>query len=95
MLVNTQTFEPMMDSAREVEMFGAKVMIPSVEHLLALKIHALKYTRAHRFLKDFMDVEGMIRISGLDPRSEKVRQLFLKYGTLDLYEKTVRACSDK
>jgi hypothetical protein len=32
-------------------------------------------------------------VNHLDPNSEKVRQLFLKYGTLDLHEKIVRACS--
>ena len=52
------------------------------------------HTRAHRFLKDFLDVEGIIRTNQVDLRSEKIRQLFLKYGTLDLYEKIVRACSD-
>ncbi len=61
---------------------------------MALKLHALKHTRPHRFLKDFQDLEGLVRINQLDLNSEKLRHLFLKYGTLELFEKLVCACSD-
>jgi predicted nucleotidyltransferase len=94
MLVRESTFTPMLEQSREVEMYGARLRIPCLEHLLALKLHALKHTRAHRFLKDFQDVIGLVRINRLELRSENIRQLFHKYGTLELYEKIVRACSD-
>jgi predicted nucleotidyltransferase len=94
MLVREPTFAAMLAASREVNMYGAKLRIPSLDHLVALKLHALKHTRAHRFLKDFQDVEGLVRTNHLDLQSERVRQLFLKYGNLDLYEKIVRACSD-
>ncbi len=85
----------MLAQSREVEIYGQLLRIPSLSHLLALKLHALKHTRAHRFLKDFQNVEGLVRMNQIDLHSEKVRQLFLKYGNLDLYEKVVRACSDQ
>jgi hypothetical protein len=44
-----------------------------------------------RFLKDFLDVENLIRINRLDVQSENIRQLFAKYGTMDLYEKVSAA----
>ena len=47
-----------------------------------------------RFLKDFQDLEGLLVINNIDPNTEKIRQLFIKYGTLDLHEKIVRACSN-
>ncbi len=93
MLVRGATFGPMLAESQEVEMYGVRLRIPSLTHLLALKLHALKHTRAHRFLKDFLDVEGLVRINRLDLQSERIRQLFLKYGNLELYEKVVRACS--
>ena len=68
-------------------------MIPTLEHLLALKLHARKHTHAGRYLKDFLDVQNLVRINKIDLRSEKVRQMFLKYGTMELYEKISRACS--
>ena len=49
----------------------------------------------HRFLKDFLDVENLIRINGLDVKSENVRQLFLKYGTVELYEKVSRSLASE
>ena len=94
MLIGGPSFLPMMAAAKEVDIFGTRLWIPSLEHLLALKLHTLKHTRLHRFTKDFQDVEGLILINRLDPKSEKIRQLFLKYGTLDLHEKIVRACSN-
>lgn len=95
MLVREPTFSPMLADSRQVEMYGTPVRIPSLPHLLALKLHALKHTRPHRFLKDFQDVEGLVRINQLDLKSEKVRELFLKYGNLDLYEKVLHACSEQ
>ncbi len=95
MLVGEPTFAPMLAASRQVEMYGVQLRIPSLLHLLALKLHALKHTRAHRFLKDFQDVEGLVRINQLDLQSQNIRQLFLKYGNLDLYEKVVRACSNE
>ena len=95
MLVNDETFAKMRTAALEVNFADAKGLIPCVEHLIALKLHALKNGRIHRFLKDFQDVEGIIRKNALDLQSERIRQLFLKYGTMDLYEKFVHACSDR
>jgi predicted nucleotidyltransferase len=93
MLVREPTFAPMLAESQEVEMYGARLRIPSLEHLIALKLHALKHTRAHRFLKDFQDVEGLVLINRLELKSESIRQMFVKYGNLDLYEKVLRACS--
>jgi len=94
MLVAESTFVPMWREGREVEMLAARMRIPSLDHLIALKLHALKHTRPHRFLKDFQDLEGLLVINNIDPNTEKIRQLFIKYGTLDLHEKIVRACSN-
>jgi predicted nucleotidyltransferase len=95
MLVRETTFEPMYVASREVDLYGAHSHIPSLEHLLMLKLHALKNGRINRFLKDFLDVEHLIRINKLDIKSENMRQLFSKYGTLDLYEKVSAALASE
>jgi len=87
MLVRENTFRPMYSASREVNLYGAQTRIPSLEHLLMLKLHALKNANLNRFLKDFMDVENLIRINKLDIKSESIKRLFAKYGTADLYEK--------
>jgi len=93
MLVKEKTFLPIFAASKEADLFGTSVRIPALEHLIALKLHALKHTRPHRFLKDFMDVENLIQINQLDVKSENIRQLFVKYGTLELYEKVSRSLS--
>jgi len=95
MLVQKKTFEPMGAASREVDFYGVSARIPSLEHLIALKLHALKNTRLHRFLKDFLDVENLIRINQIDLASEPMRQLFLKYGTAELYEKVSRSLASQ
>jgi hypothetical protein len=40
-----------------------------------------------------INFHGCSRANGVDVRSEKVRQLFQKYGTLELYEKVCRTCA--
>ena len=91
MLVQEKTFAPMFAASREVGLYGTPSRIPSLEHLIALKLHALKHGRFDRFLKDFLDVENLIRINRLDLKSENIRQLFAKYGTLELYDKVSRS----
>lgn len=95
MLVGEPTFLKMSAEALEVQVMGTRLRFPSLEHLMALKIHALRHGRPHRFLKDFQDLEGLILENHLDPNSEKIRDLFVKYGTLDLHEKIVRSCSNR
>lgn len=87
MLVQEKTFAPIFAASREAVFFEVQTRVPSLEHLIALKLHALKNTRMTRFLKDFLDVEYLIRINRLDIRSQNLRGLFEKYGTPDLYEK--------
>ena len=87
MFVQSATFKPMLDGSRVVEFYGTASRIPTLEHLIALKLHALKNTRPHRFLKDFLDVENLVRINHLEIKSENIRRLFEKYATMELYEK--------
>ena len=91
MLVQEKTFAPILAASRAADFFGVKSRVPSLEHLIALKLHALKNTRMSRFLKDFLDVEYLIRLNRLDLQSENIRELFDKYGTPDLYDKVSRS----
>jgi predicted nucleotidyltransferase len=91
MLVQEKTFAPILGACVAADLFGVKTRVPSLEHLIALKLHVLKNTRMQRFLKDYLDVEYLIRINQLDIGSKTIRALFEKYGTPDLYEKISRS----
>ncbi len=93
MLVKEATLELTLAAGIEVEMYGVQLLIPTLEHLLALKLHALKHGHFERHSKDLLDVENLLRLNKVDLRSERIRQLFLKYGTLELYGKISRACN--
>ncbi len=69
---------------------GVQSKIPSLEHLLALKLHALRYGHVGRYGKDLIDVESLVGVNGLDLASEKMRQLFLNYGAIQIYEQIRR-----
>ena len=91
MLVKDETFDKMFKEATDEEMYGTRLKIPILEHLLALKVHALRYGHMVRHMKDRMDVEGLVRVNGLDMKSEKMCEIFRKHGTVELYGQISRA----
>lgn len=95
MLVQEKTFAPIFAASCVANFFGVISRVPSLEHLIALKLHALKNTRMTRFLKDFLDVEYLIRLNRLDIKSRIICELFDKYGTPDLYEKVFRSLANE
>ena len=56
MFVREPTFREFCKFGMTVEMFGERMLIPTLEHLIALKLHALKHGRIDRYLKDYLDV---------------------------------------
>ena len=91
MFVSDSTFEAMF-AASELKSLGpSNARFPSLEHLIALKLHVIKQNIPHRLLGDMDDVINLLLANRVDVRQENWRQLFLKYASLDLYEKVVRA----
>ena len=92
MFVNEQTWNKMAAEAVHISIGDASCKVPKLLHLIALKVHALQHTHAGRFMKDFQDVEGLIKINCLDVESVEIREIFERYGTADLYKKIANAC---
>ena len=89
MLVSSQTFSTMYESSRETEMGECRLRVPSLEHLIALKLHVLKQGLSHRGFKDFMDVLSLIQANDLDVGSDSFKALCKKYGNAGVYERIV------
>ena len=90
MFVEDATFEQFWQASEDRDFGGAVARVPGLDHLFALKLHALKQSLPHRTSKDAEDVEMLIRRNGInlaDPRYEK---LFLKYGSREIYDTLVR-----
>lgn len=87
MLVDKETFAKIINESQKTEIVGCEFRVPSLEHLIALKLHAVKYNPKLRLSKDIPDIINLIRINKVDVKSEKFKELCLKYGTQELYEK--------
>ena len=92
MFVNDPTFQGIWAASKPAIVQGAHLPLVSLEHLLSLKLHALKHSHLGRFLKDFADVVHLVAVNKIDLRSPAMHDLFLKYGNADLYDKICRAC---
>jgi hypothetical protein len=87
MLVPEDTFARLLEAAKPANLEGAAVVVPSLEHLLALKIHALKHGHGLRVLKDMTDVAQLMTVNRVDPKSAWLIGLFEKHGTPELHER--------
>lgn len=94
MLANEETFQKFIAGGVQTREEGAVVTAVSVRHLLALKCHAIKNGHPGRIVRDADDVIHLILANRLDIESDEWRELILKYGTADLYEKLRHACKN-
>ena len=86
MLVDSQTFERMRTSAITVDFDGTAGQVVGLDHLLILKLHVLRQALPHRTNRDAEDVEVLLRRHGISLDSEHYRQIFLSYGSKEIYE---------
>lgn len=86
MFVKNETFEKLWGESVQKAFGSGLAQVPALDHLLALKLHALKQAQPHRTSKDAEDVQMLIRRNNLDISQPKYEQLFLKFATRDIYE---------
>lgn len=87
MFVDKDTLEKIIKEAKSVTIAGQKFMVPSLKHLIALKLHAIKYNPAIREYKDLSDIIELIKVNKVDVKNSEFKNLCLKYGTEALYNK--------
>lgn len=87
MYVDDTTFEKMHAAANETEIGVAAVRVTSPEHLVTLKIHALKYNQPHRRPKDYGDLIALLRTAASKITEEELCALCERYADGKLYEK--------
>lgn len=93
MFLNQPTFEKLQRAA--VPNPGGEGYPPVIclRDLIAMKCHAIKHGHGGRIVKDADDVLQLFLVNRLDPANSDWRELVLKYGTEDLYEKLRRICA--
>ena len=85
MFVRDEIFEVMLTESDSAEIGGVAVKVPSVKHLISLKLHALKQRQEHREDRDFADLKYLASLNNVE--KHELRQLCEKYGRIDLYER--------
>ncbi len=77
--VNTDTFSQLMASSLESEISGVQVPVPSLNHLLAMKLFSLSQQRTRG--KDLGDILSLIHNNSVDVRTQEFEAICLKYAS--------------
>ena len=87
MFVEKETLDKVIKDSKKTNIAGQEFIVPSLNSLIALKLHALKHNLKLRETKDLVDIIDLIRVNKLYYKSEEFKSLCLKYGTEDVYRK--------
>jgi hypothetical protein len=91
MFVNETTFARLAADGVPRRIGAREVRVVSLMHLLALKCHAIRHGHPGRIVKDTEDLIQLIPVNQIDVDAPVFRELVLKHGTAELYEKLRRA----
>ena len=90
MLVDDETFGKLYSDSRLTDLGVVAVKVVSPQHLITLKLHALKVYQEHRYAKDYNDVIQLLRHACPQLRNESLRELCVRYAHVALYEKLAK-----
>lgn len=86
MFVDDKTYDTMVEHA-VLRTFGeVEAPVPSLNHLLALKLHAVKSAPDLRASKDLNDIEILVRRNELPVEKPEYEELFRKHGSDEIYQ---------
>lgn len=93
MIVDNLTREKIIEDGKAAEVVGEKLIIPSINHLIALKLHAIKHNRKSRTWKDLPDIIKLIQMNKINCKDKAFKDLCLKYGNEEIYQTIVKNCT--
>lgn len=87
MLIEPGTFQKILKQSQKLTIAGRSFSVLSLEHLIAMKFHALKNDPKSREPKDLLDIIQLARRNGIDPGGPQLRKICESYGTPELFKK--------
>jgi hypothetical protein len=84
MLVDEQTFSKLAADAGIATVGEARVTIPSLRHLIALKLHALRSSQIERRERDMGDILTLMRLNQITLASADYEEIFERYASAAL-----------
>ena len=94
MFTDEGTLKEMLEEAGKVTLRGGQFLVPSLDHLMAMKLHALKQGARDREFKDLGDILELVRANRIQVDTDRFKNLCLKYATEEIYERISRAAKD-
>jgi hypothetical protein len=80
MIVDDSTFERLRQFTESRVLDGETIVIPDPKRLIAMKLHALSASLRQSREKDWDDIVGVIRASGLDIEDPEFQNIIGRYG---------------
>jgi len=90
LLIDPATMEKMQKDGKETTIAGETFSLPSIFHLIAMKLHAIKNSKHARQLVDFPDIIAILEKNGINVYDASFKQMCLKFGTAELYDEIVK-----
>ena len=90
MFVDKDTLDKIIKEGKEIEIAKQKFIAPSLNHLIALKLHSIKNNPALRMNKDLPDIVELIKINKVNFKNEDFKNICIKYGTRELYNEILK-----
>lgn len=87
MFIDQETLAKIMSEGQQLKIAGQRFIVPSLNHLIALKLHSIKYNPKIRLSRDLPDIINLIRINEVNIKDRKFKELCVKYGTEEIYHK--------
>jgi hypothetical protein len=82
------TLDKLVEQCNKTSIAGETFLIPSLENLIALKLHSIKYN-PHRELNDLPDIINLIKANNFDYKSQNFSLLCHKFGSKAIYDKII------
>ncbi len=89
--VEARTFERLLKNAKKIQLGGADFKIPSLENIVAMKVHSLRNNYKNRYAKDFPDIVNLINTNPVELTDSRIRAICDKYGAEEIYGEITKA----
>ena len=90
LFVDENTFEGVKADAKTSRFGACELLVAKPEHLIALKLHAIKQQPKARELKDLSDIVELVNANQIDVTTTEFKSMCLKYGPEELYSKILK-----
>ena len=87
MQIDGGTMRKILEKAKSARMGDADFRVPCLDHLLAMKMHALKHNEQYRLSKDFPDILALVEQNNVDVESDAFRELCFRFGNESLLKR--------